>query len=89
MINDLNGGLPFFPRYYAGKDVVGAHLCVRPYIDVWNVEDMKGMLTEEYFAKQTIKDPQAHQKLKEVLKNLRDDDNPVVVVAKLKHLKTK
>ena len=57
---------------------------MRPYIDVWNVEDMKGMLTEEYFAKQTIKDPLAHQKLKEVLKNLREDDNPVVVVAKLK-----
>ena len=75
IINDINGGLPFIPRYYAGDGVV---------VDVWNVEDMKEMLTEEYFASKTIKDQQAHQKLKEILKNLKDDDNPVVVVAKMK-----
>lgn len=75
IINDLNGGLPLIPRYYAGNGVV---------IDVWNPEDMKDMLTEDYFAAQTIKDPQAHQRLKEVLKYLKYDDNPVVVVAKLK-----
>ena len=75
IINDINGGLPFIPRYYAGDGIV---------IDVWNAEDMKGVLTEEYFVSQTIKDQQAHQKLKEILKNLKDDDNPVVVIAKLK-----
>ena len=75
IINDINGGLPIIPRYYAGDGVV---------IDVWNAEDMKGVLTEEYFVSQTIKDQQAHQKLKEILKNLKEDDNPVVVVAKLK-----
>ena len=53
-------------------------------VDVWNAENMKEMLTDEYFASQNIKDQQAHQKLKEILKNLRVDDNPVVVVAKLK-----
>ena len=75
IINDINGGLPFIPRYYAGDGVV---------VDVWNAEDMKGVLTEEYFVSQTIKDQQAHQKLKEILKTLKDDDNPIVVVAKLK-----
>lgn len=74
-VNDLNGGLPIIPRYYAGDNIV---------VDVWNAEDMKEILTEEYFASQEIKDPQAHQKLKEVLKNLREEDNPVVVVVKLK-----
>ncbi|MDR2232086.1 MAG: 6-bladed beta-propeller [Tannerella sp.] len=74
-INDLNGGLSFIPKYYAGNGVV---------LDIWNVADMKEMLTEEYFASLKIKDPQAHQQLKELLKTLRDDDNPVVVVAKLK-----
>lgn len=45
---------------------------------------MKEMLTEEYFSTQTIKDKEAHQKLRELLKNLKEDDNPVVVIAKLK-----
>ena len=75
IVNDLNGGLPFLPRYYAGDGIV---------VGEWKTEEMKEMLTEEYFALQTIKDKQAHQKLKEVLKNLRDDDNPVVVIARLK-----
>ena len=75
IINDFNGGLPFFPRYYAGNNIV---------VDVWEAEEMKEILSEEYFAKQNIKDRQAHQKLKELLKNLKEDDNPVVVVAKLK-----
>ena len=75
IINDINGGLPIIPRYYAGDGVV---------VDVWNAEDMKEMLTDDYFTSQTIKDQQAHQKLKEILKNLKEDDNPIVVVAKLK-----
>ena len=75
IINDINGGLPFIPRYYAGNNIV---------VDVWNAEDMKEMLTDEYFESQIIKDQQALQKLKEVMKNLKEDDNPVVVVAKLK-----
>ena len=75
IINDLNGGLPFIPRYYAGNGLVA---------DVWSAMDMKDILTEKYFASQEIKDTKAHQELKELLKNLKDDDNPVVVIAKLK-----
>ena len=75
IINDINGGLSFFPSYYAGDGLV---------IDVWQADDMLEMLTDEYFASLKIKDQQAHQKLKELLKNLQDDDNPVIVIAKLK-----
>ena len=75
IVNDMNGGLPFIPLYYAGNNTV---------IGIWTVTDMQEMLTDDYFAKQTIKDPQAHQKLKEILRNLKYDDNPIVVVAKLK-----
>lgn len=75
IVNDLNGGLSFIPRYYAGNNIV---------VDVWNAEEMKEILTEEYFSLQTIKDQQSYQKLREVLKNLKDDDNPVVVIAHLK-----
>jgi len=75
IINDINGGLPFIPRYYAGKNIVA---------DVWRVEEMKEMLTDEYFASQTIRDQLGHEELKKLLKILKDDDNPVVVIAKLK-----
>lgn len=75
IINDINGGLPFFPRYYAGNNVV---------VDMWDAEIMKTRLTDEYFATRTIKDPQSHQKLKALLEILKEDDNPIIVVAKLK-----
>jgi len=75
LINDINGGLSFFPKYYIGNGEV---------VDIWSAEDMKELLTEEYFASIKIKDPQAHQKLRELLKTLDEEDNPVVVIAKLK-----
>ena len=75
LINDINGGLSFFPRYYAGNGIVA---------DFWRAEDMKEILTEEYFASIDIKDQAAHQKLRELLKKLDEEDNPVVVLAKLK-----
>jgi hypothetical protein len=75
IINDLNGGLPFFPSYYAGNNIL---------IDIWDAETMKEILTNEYFSTRQIKDQAAHQKLKELLKNLKADDNPVIVIAKLK-----
>jgi len=75
LINDINGGLSFFPRYYSGNGKV---------VDIWQAEDMLELLTEEYFASIKIKDPQAHQKLRDLLKTLGEEDNPVVVIAKLK-----
>ncbi|MDR2036577.1 MAG: 6-bladed beta-propeller [Bacteroidales bacterium] len=75
LINDINGGLSFIPQYYAGNGVL---------IDFWKAEDMKEMLTEEYFATQKTKDRQAHQQLRELLKKMKDEDNGVIVVAKLK-----
>jgi len=75
IINDINGGLSFFPRYYAGNNEV---------MDIWDAAKMKETLTEEYFATKTIKDQKAHQQLKDLLVILKVDDNPVVVIAKLK-----
>jgi len=75
LINDWDGGLSFWPRYYTSDN---------EFIDMWDSYDMKEILTEEYFAAHEIKNPQAHQKLRELLKNLRDDDNPVIVIARLK-----
>jgi len=75
LINDINGGLSFIPQYYAGNGLVTG---------LWQAEDMKEILTEEYFSTIEIKDRQAHQKLREVLKKLDWEDNPAVVIAKLK-----
>ena len=75
IINDINGGFPFVPRYYVGNNEVA---------DVWFPFEMKEIFTDEYFASQTIKDQQGYKKLRELLKNMEDDDNPVVVIAKLK-----
>jgi hypothetical protein len=74
-VNDINGGLSFIPGFYAGNGEV---------VSAWSPEEMLEMLTEEYFATQTIKDPEAHQRLREVLAKLVEDDNPVVVIATLK-----
>ena len=75
LINDLDGGLPFWPKYYtSGNELV----------DIWQAYEMKDLLTERYFAAHEIRNPQAHQKLKELLSNLHYEDNPVVVIAKLK-----
>jgi len=76
LINDIDGGLSFWPKYYNAS---GNEL-----IDVWQSYDMKEILTEEYFAAHEIKNPQAHRRLRELLKNLKEDDNPVIVVGKLK-----
>ena len=75
LINDLDGGLSFWP-FYCNSD--------NELVDIWQAYTMKEDLIEEYFAKQTMKDQQAHQKLRELVKNLKEDDNPVIVVAKLK-----
>lgn len=75
-INDINGGLSFIPRYYAGDGLV---------VDFWTTEEMKEILTDEYFASQKVSDPQGHEKLKELLRVLNEEDNPVIVVAQLKN----
>jgi len=74
-INDLDGGLSFWPMYYTSDNEL---------VGIWQPFEMKELLTEEYFTAHVIKKQQEHQKLKELLKNLQEDDNPVVVIAKLK-----
>jgi hypothetical protein len=75
LINDLDGGLSFWP-FYCNSD--------NELVDIQEAYTMKEYLTEEYFATREIKNPQAHHKLRKLLEILKDDDNPVVVIAKLK-----
>jgi len=76
LINNLDGGLSFWPKYYNYSD--------NELIDLWQAHTMKELLTDDYFNAHEIKAPQAHQKLKELLGKLDEDDNPVVVIGKLK-----
>ena len=75
LTNDIDGGLSFWPKYYTSNNEL---------IDIWQAYEMKKILTEQFFAAHEIKNSQAHQKLKELLKSLEEEDNPVIVIAKLK-----
>ncbi len=76
LVNDIDGGLPFRPRYYneSGNELV----------QVLEAYEMKELLTEEYFAAHPARDPASHARLRELVKSLDENDNPVVVIAKLK-----
>ena len=73
--NDVDGGFSFWPSYYTSQNELVSSL---------QAYKMKEKMVEQYFADRTIKSPQAHQNLKELLHGLKEDDNPVVVIAKLK-----
>jgi hypothetical protein len=45
---------------------------------------LKEYLTDEHFARQNIKDQEAHQRLKDLLANLDEEDNPVLMIATFK-----
>lgn len=75
LVNDIDGGLSFWPRCYTYDDEL---------VQVLSAFEMKDVLTEEYFAAHPAKDPAAHKRLRTLLENLKEDDNPVIVIAKLK-----
>jgi hypothetical protein len=76
LVNDIDGGPSLWPKCLSssGDEIVY----------VWDAYEMKGLLTEKYFAAHPAKDPAAHERLRALLKNLNETDNPVIVVAKLK-----
>ena len=73
--NDIDGGMPFLPAYINGKQELVSFLY--PY-------EIKEILTNEYFARKNILDEAANLRLKEMIMRLQEDDNPVVVIARLK-----
>ena len=73
--NDIDGGMPFWPTQINRKQEMVSFL----YPDA-----MKEMLTNEYFNRKSIRDNNAHLRLKELLSRVKEDDNPIVVIARLK-----
>jgi hypothetical protein len=75
LVNDIDGGLSFWPRYYTSTGEM---------VDVVDAYEMKDLLTREHFATHPACDPAAHAKLQALLADLDEADNPVIVIATLK-----
>jgi len=73
-INDLTGGPDFKPLYTSDSTV---------FVTV-SALDMKLYLDSDKFKKQTVKFPEEKEKLAQLNKTLKEDDNPFLMVAKLK-----
>ena len=76
-INDIDGGLPFWTDLIRLQNKQQLAMTYQPSV-------MLGNLTEEYFSAHEIKDIQAHERLKKLLENLEEDDNPVLMIATFK-----
>jgi hypothetical protein len=75
--NDIDGGIDSFP--------VSVSTDGNYWISYVTAEDMKNILTDAYFAKRTnVKDKAQQEKLKQLVKSLKNDDNPVLILMKLK-----
>jgi len=76
--NDIDGGLPFLPRRYSIINNNNQLVCLyQAYV-------LKNNFTEEHFARQKIKDPEAHKRLRKLLSELDEEDNPVLMIATFK-----
>ena len=73
--NDIDGGLPIIwrtvPRYNQLARIIHAY-------------DMKEILTSDFLSKSEAKDQQAKERLKNLVKSLEDEDNPVIMKVILK-----
>ena len=73
--NDIDGGMPFWPAHINRKQELVSFLY--PF-------EMIEMLTIEYFERKNIRDEAANLRLKELIRRLNEEDNPVVVIGRLK-----
>jgi hypothetical protein len=73
-INDINGGPDFKPLY--SNDTIA-------FIDVTAL-DMKLYLDSDKFKKQPVKFPEEKEKLVQLNKTLKEDENPFLMIARLK-----
>lgn len=74
LVNDIDGGLPFWPKTTKS----GIAVTCLPSIEL--MEHMKTQEGEDV----SMYDPMNRQKLEELVSQLKEDDNPVVMIVKLK-----
>ena len=80
-INDIDGGNDFFPtpsKLSCNKNnqQLVCHI-YQPY-------NLLEKMTEEYFISKEIKNKEANRRLRNLLKNLNEEDNPVLMIATFK-----
>lgn len=73
-VNDLCGGLPFFPDYQNEDH------WIMPY----SAEDLLNEIDLEELRNSKVLLPEKRDQLIRIIENLKEDDNPVLIVAKLK-----
>ena len=77
-INDIDGGYDF---YIAGASIIqNTHQLLCKKCQAYELL----RLNEKHFASKTIKNKEAHERLKNLLVNLNVDDNPVLMIATFK-----
>ena len=79
LTNDIDGGLAFFPFEYFYK-IHNDNQFVRGFQSY----ELKKYLTDEYLSTRKVKNPEAHKRLKKLLADLDEDDNPVIMIATVK-----
>lgn len=72
--NDIDGGLPFWPRYTQGNTLA----------TYYNTLELKENLTLEHFDQALVKNPKQKEELEKMVNSLRIDDNPVIMIVTLK-----
>jgi len=78
IINDIDGGLPISPFGYYTKDK-------SEYIVSWfNVYELKAHIASKAFKNSTPKYPEKKKELERLVSNLDENDNPVLMLVKLK-----
>ena len=79
-INDIDGGLAFWPTYTNQNQYL---------ICIYQAFDMKDEVENSKLREQNIKNMPAFMKMRSLVSQLDEEDNPIVVIVKLKNTKTK
>ncbi len=78
IINDIDGGIAFVPK-------TGENINLKDYLSSWEFAyEIKAYATSDTFKKSTPKNPEKKKKFKELANSLHENDNPVLMLVKLK-----
>lgn len=73
----MDGGLSFAPWYsFTNKN--------QEWVTIYEANTLKDEINDKHFKKSTAIDPKKKEKLKQFIKELSIEDNPVVVIVKMK-----
>ena len=78
LTNDIDGGFALFPSlsYNIQND--------KQFVCLFLPHELKQYLTDDYLSTRKITDQEAHKRLKKLLADLDEDDNPVLMIATVK-----